>query len=71
MRCIVLIVYDAVLRRPGCVLLQVTMGGTVPDFAQRFAGTDWLTEPTPDMKLYEVTAEQLDILSTPPSVAKL
>lgn len=56
------IVYDATLRRPGCVLLQAALGGTVPDFVRFFPSESWLVEPTPDMKTYPVTADQLERL---------
>ena len=52
------IVYDARLKRPGCVLLQA-MGGNVPNFSKLFPSESWLVAPTPDMKLYDVTPEQL------------
>jgi hypothetical protein len=53
------IVYDATLRRPGCVLLQALMGGTVPNFTRLFTSESWLVERTPDMRVYEVTPAQL------------
>jgi hypothetical protein len=56
------IVYDVKLKRPGCVLLQAAMGGTVLDFVQKFPN-EWLLAPTPDMKIYEVTDDQLNVLS--------
>jgi len=56
------IVYDAVLRRPGCVLLQSTLGGTICNFSKLFPAESWLLAPTPNLKLYEVTQQQLDKL---------
>lgn len=56
------IVYDAALKRPGCVLLQAAMGGDVPNFTKLFAAETWLTAPTPGMRAYPVTAEQLSQL---------
>lgn len=56
------IAYDAVLKQPGCVLIQAVMGGNIPNFAALFPGESWLLSPTPDMKLYEVTEDQLKIL---------
>jgi hypothetical protein len=55
------IVYDVDERRPGCVLLQAALGGTVPPsrFGELFDAADWLLAPTPGMKLYRVTEEQL------------
>jgi hypothetical protein len=54
------VVYDLKLRKPGCVLLQAAMGGTVPN--DTFPPTCWLTELTPDMKAYSITDEQLEEL---------
>lgn len=56
------IVYDPVLKRPGCVLLQAAMGGTVPRFTERFPSESWLVHATPDMKRLPVTEKQLDFL---------
>lgn len=55
------IAYDAALKKPGCVLLQAVMGGTVPPskFHECFDAADWLLAPTPDLRVYEVTEEQL------------
>lgn len=55
------IVYDCTLKRPGCALLQA-FGGTVPSdrFAMLFDNKDWLFAPTPDMKTYQVTEDQLE-----------
>lgn len=56
------IVYDAKLKRPGCVLLQA-LGGTVSsEVMHRFPTNSWLLAPTPDMKVYEVNEKQLEIL---------
>lgn len=57
------IAYDAKLKRPGCVIIQAAMGGTVHDFAFKFPSETWLLSPTPDMRLYEVTEEQLKMLA--------
>lgn len=57
------IAYDAVLKKPGCVLIQAVMGGDIPDFAALFPSESWLLAPTPDMKLYTVTEKQLTYLS--------
>jgi hypothetical protein len=56
------IAYDPVRKRPGCILIQAAMGGTVPDFSQRFPTESWLLAPTKDMKLLPVTQEQLEFL---------
>lgn len=53
--------YDMRLRRPGCVLLQAAMGGD-SHLAQRFPVESWLLAPTPDLKVFSVTEEQLQIL---------
>lgn len=55
------IAYDAVLRRPGCALIQAAFGATI-DVSLYFDSKVWLLSPTPDMRLYEVTPEQLAIL---------
>ena len=53
-----LLVYDITLRRPGCALLQAAFG--VPgSIAARFPTEDWLLSPTPDLKVYTLTDEQL------------
>lgn len=49
------------LMRPGCVLLQALHGGTVDGFKLQCLG-NWLVSMTPDMALYEITNEQLDLL---------
>lgn len=58
------IVYDCVLRKPGCVLLQA-LGGTVPKdlFFQYFDTSCWLLHPTPNLKLYPITRSQLPLLA--------
>lgn len=52
------IAYDVELKRPGCVLLQAVL---VRDssIAQAFPPETWLTYPTPGMRVYEVTADEL------------
>jgi hypothetical protein len=57
-----IVVYDPVLKRPGCALLQAVMGGTVS--ATLFPSESWLLAPTDDMKAYVVTDEELEILVT-------
>jgi len=65
------ILYDAKLKRPACVLLQAA---AMSDYsiANRFPSESWLVYPTPDMKIYEVTPEQLDYLVkiATPSICK-
>lgn len=58
------IVYDAVLMRPGCVLLQA-FGGTLGslEFGMLFPSETWLLAPTPNMKLYSATDDELKKIS--------
>ena len=55
------IVFDIELMKPGCVLLQASLGGE-PELAHRFSTSDWLLFPTPGLKLYEINEEQLNKL---------
>lgn len=55
------LVYDVKLKRPGCAILQAVFGGD-QHLAGRFPSETWLTDITPDLKLYEVTEEQLEWL---------
>lgn len=59
------LVYDCELHRPGCVLLQVAMGGTVPRdlFFELFDAADWLVAPTDNLTAYKTTEEQLRIVA--------
>ena len=59
------IAYDIRRMRPGCVIIQAHMGATISngDFEMHFPVETWLLAPTDDMKLYEVTEKQLDVLS--------
>ncbi len=52
------IAFDIELMRPGSDLIQVAMGGT-EGIANRFDTEDWIEATSTDMKLYEVTDEQL------------
>ncbi len=67
-----LLAYDVTLRRPGCVLLQGAMGGTVPQekFLTLFKTESWLLAPTKDMKLYPTTPEQLEVVAKKTVVPK-
>lgn len=56
------IAYDTVLKRPGCVVVQAGMGGSSSIVSQHFDAVDWLTYPTPDMKLFPTTEEQIPTL---------
>lgn len=57
------IVFDPTLMRPGCALLQATLGALWTDLAFHFPPHSWLTFPTPGMGVYEVTPDQLAKLS--------
>lgn len=59
----VVVVFDLVLRRPGCALLQAALGGS-PGIANQFPTRSWLTAPTPDMQAYQITQEDLKHLVT-------
>lgn len=54
----ILLAYDMKLKRPGCVLLQATLGGS-SQAAQIFNHHDWLLSPTPDLKLYSLPVNRL------------
>jgi hypothetical protein len=51
------ILFDRVEMKPGCAILQA-LGGS-PSIASAFPSETWLVYPTPNMRLYEVTKEQL------------
>ncbi len=53
------LVVDVELRRPGCALLQAAMGGD-PGIANLFDADKWLIAPTPAMKCYSISDEQLE-----------
>jgi hypothetical protein len=55
------IAFDLPQMRPACVLLQAALGGD-PAAAKRFDSETWLIAPTGDMKVYEITDEQLTAL---------
>ena len=59
------IVFSPKERRPGCVLLQVAMGGTVPrtKFEDLFWAETWLVSPTDDMHAYPADDAMLEQLS--------
>ena len=55
------LVYDQVLMRPACVLLQAVFGGTGHLASAFFNSDDWLLDPTPNMKPYTVKSrEEMD-----------
>jgi hypothetical protein len=60
------IAYDCTRRKVGCVLLQVGLGGTLPNelFFRYFSdGNSWLVAPTPDLMVYPITEAQLPLLA--------
>jgi len=59
------IVFDTELKRPGCVLLQAAMGGTigVSEFQLMFPSETWLLAPTKNMGVFKVTEDQLEVLA--------
>jgi hypothetical protein len=54
------ILYDAKLRRPGCVLLAAVYSqhGADRHFPHDCPTESWLVSPTPDLSLYEVDDSQ-------------
>lgn len=50
------IAYDTKRRKPGCVLIQAAMGGSV-ELAKRFPSELWVTDTADGMKLYPVKDE--------------
>ena len=59
------IAYNIKRMQPGCVLLQASMGSTVPSntFQMLFPVETWQLAPDDDLHVYEVTEQQLDTLS--------
>lgn len=55
------IAYDIELMRPACVIVAASMGAD-SDLAHWFDTQDWLLAPTPNMKVYPVTEDQVDQL---------
>ena len=56
-----LIAYDTTRRRPGCVNVAAALGADT-DLPQLFPDDWWLTYPTPEMKVFPVTDEQVAAL---------
>lgn len=52
------IAYDAVLKRPGCALLQAAYGCD-PQLAHMFDTDLWLVGPTPNLACMEIDASRL------------
>ena len=58
------IVYDPILKRPFCPILQAVGGGD-PGIASRFPVESWLVKPTENIGLFLVTEQQLsDLIAT-------
>ena len=53
--------FDIKLLQPACVLVAATYGADT-ELAHKFTPHHWLLAPTPDMKVYEVTEDQLNQL---------
>lgn len=49
--------FDIKLMRPACVLV-----GADPEGSKKFDAETWLLTPTPDMRVYDTTPEQLQAL---------
>ncbi len=58
------IAYDIKRMRPGCVLIQAALDGTVPRdlFNELFPSEVWETGAS-DMRVYLATREQLEVLA--------
>lgn len=54
------LMFDIKEMKPGCALLQAAVGSA--HIASAFDPAVWLVVPTPDMKVYEITKDQLGIL---------
>ena len=52
------IAFDVVEMRPGCVLIAAALGASV-ELAKEFPVESWILQPSDDMRVYEVTDEQL------------
>ena len=52
------IAYDINLMRPACVLVAAGAGGD-SSLAHEFNVDDWLLSPTDDLRVYDVTDDQL------------
>jgi len=53
--------YDITLKRPACALLAAALGADIA-LVHSFNADTWVTHPTPDMKVYEITPEQFSRL---------
>ena len=52
------LLYDTELRRPACILLQAIAGGDRQGLYRYFRSEQWLTEPTPGMRMVEGPPEE-------------
>jgi len=55
------VAYDVELLRVGCALIQAATGATIGN-ADLMRFDDWLTAPTPGLRLYETTEQELESL---------
>lgn len=55
------IAYDVKLKRPGCPILQATLGATITDYLlqKHFDEKHWLLSPTKDLALYPIDEHEL------------
>ena len=56
-----LVAFDIEQMRPACVLVAAGMNAST-EAAKRFPVESWLLSPTPGMRVYETTDEQLEKL---------
>lgn len=52
------IAFDCTQKRPGCALLQAAHGADL-EVLREFPCETWILSPTSDMRVYQVTKEQL------------
>jgi hypothetical protein len=52
------LVYDLEKKRPACALLQAVLGGD-QGMANNFPSEHWLIAPTPGMKTYQISDQEL------------
>jgi hypothetical protein len=57
-----LVAFDLNEMKPGCALVQTALGAT-HGIASRFDPAHWLLAPTPGMKVYPLTAAQVEKLA--------
>lgn len=57
------IVYDCKLDRPACAVVAAGFGVDSSPYLSKFDADKWVTAPTPDMAIYPITPEQVDILA--------